>query len=246
MTRKKELLFKLDGPGVTPETVDTLLLLQLAEASFRLMSKVANASKTGLKLRGLKVKDKCVAVAACANDESSMRRAVESTSQIVSGSEDPPRGAEVAVEHVRIHLRQLQPGYKAKFVAGKWSRNLNLPEVTEAERPWERTELRVRPVRVGGSTTAHALLVSDSEPLPFAVETSHASARRLGAALYQEIDVELEVCRDIDGHIARGRVIEVYAIAEEEPIGAWTAWFAANASEWNDIENTLEGLGRGD
>src|SRR5260221_3925629 len=61
--KRDGLMFELDGPGVTPESVDSLLLLRLADAWFKLVAKASEAGNIGLSFRGLRIRDKCVAVA---------------------------------------------------------------------------------------------------------------------------------------------------------------------------------------
>jgi hypothetical protein len=242
----KEFLLELDGPGVAPGNVDTLLLLRLAEASFRLAIKLSEAGKTGLSFQGLRVLDKCVAIAAVPNNLRAAKLAGTTAIQIVSGSASIPRGCEDIVDDVRVNLRRLPPAHTAKLIAGGWSRRMVAPEIPSADRPWERTELRVRPIRVGGAGIApRATLTSDSEPMPFLLDATRDQARRLGAVLYKEIDVVLDVCRDIDGRISQGKVVDVQELGDDEPVTAWREWFAANGEEWNEVENVLEGLGRG-
>jgi hypothetical protein len=246
MVAPKEFLLELDGPGVAPENVDTLLLLRLAEASFRLAIKVSETGKTGLSFQGLRVLDKCVAIAAVPNNFRAAKLAGTTAIQIVSGAIGIPRGCEDVVDDVRAHLRRLPSAHKAKLIAGGWSRRMVAPEVPSADHPWERTELRARPIRVGGAGAApRTMLTSDSEPGSFLLDATRDQARKLGAVLYKEVDVVLDVCRDIDGRISQGRIVEVHELGDDEPVTVWRDWFATNGEGWNEVENVLEGLERG-
>jgi hypothetical protein len=241
--KPKELLFELDGKGLTPETVDTLALLRLAEEWFRLAVKTAEASHVGLSFSGLRIREKCVAVAATPSDYGSARRATAKVLRMVAGKEDVSRGTETLVRDFRKDLRSLPAGYSAHVRLGKEVHKLTVASIPLAERPWERIELRVRPIRVGGQEPT-VLLVSQSEAGPFTVETTIANARKLGAALHEDIDVTLDVCRGPDGQIAEGRVVEVFQLEDGNAVSGWRDWFAENASEWNDVGNVLDELDR--
>jgi hypothetical protein len=243
MPERPELLVELDGPGVSPETVDTLALLRLAETYFRLIGKVAEASSMSLSFRGLRVVDKCVAVSATPNNQGLAQLVSTRTLRIVSGEEGPPRGTEVLTSSLRSCLRSLPTGHVARTRWGKRSHPLVAPPLPTEEHPWETIELRVIPVRVGGAEPG-ARLRSASEGHEFTVSASAEDARKLGAMLYSEVDVELEVCRDFEGRIELGRLMEVHAVSEAEPASAWRQWFKANASEWDEVDDVGAELGR--
>ena len=246
--RRQKLQFELDGPGADPDQVDSLALLQLAESWFRLTAKVAEAFRIGLSFRGLKVIDKCVAVAVSPSDLASARTATAHVVRIVSVQEDLPRGTEVAVEDFRRALRALPAAQLANVRVGAWTRRVRPPRPQEAEHPWERTELRVSPIRVGGASPT-ATLFSTSELAPFTATLSRVHARQLGAALYGEADVELEICRDMDGRIERGRILSVHVVVgtldADSEIAQWREWRDSIAADWEDVENVGEELGRG-
>ena len=235
-------MFEMDGPGVTPKTVDTLQLLQLADACFRMAVKVAEASQMGITFQGLRVLDKCVAVAATPSSPKVARFSAAKVRRLVDGSEDAPSGAENLLRDVRRGLRGLRPHVTAGFRIGEVPYTFRSPDIPIAESPWERTELRVVPIRVGGRNLT-AELASNSEAGTFIVETSLEVARVLGASLRNELDVVLDVCRDIDGAIQRGKIIEAFPLQDGDPQDVWKAWFA-EAQEWDDIEDVGEALGR--
>jgi len=243
MRERPELLVELDGPGVSPETVDTLALLRLAETYFRLVGKVAEASSMSLSFRGLRVRDKCAAVRATPNNPELAQLVSVRALRIISGEESAPRGTEILTSNIRSCLRSLPTGHVARARWGKRPHPLVAPPLPTEEHPWETVELRAIPVRVGGAEPG-ARLRSASEGHEFTVTATTEQARRLGAVLYSEVDVELEVCRDFEGRIEAGRVVEVHAVSEDEPAAAWRQWFHANASEWDEIEDVGAELGR--
>ena len=110
------------------------------------------------------------------------------------------------------------------------TKKLKPPPIPVVDLPWEVTELRVTPIRVGG-TEPGAQMTSTSEVGPFTVEVSRDAARRLGSLLYQEVDVVVHIVRGVDGRIEKGRLMEIHSLGDGEPLSAWRDWFATNAPE---------------
>jgi hypothetical protein len=247
VVRKEERVqLTVEGPGVTPETVDSLQLLQLAEGALRLAVKVAETAKVSFTFRGLQVHRGSVAVLVTPSDARAAKFGMARALRVVEGLEDAPEGAEILVGHLRQHLRHLPPSQSAKFVAGAWSGRLTVPAAPASDQPWERIGLRVRPIRVGGAgDVPRARLVSLSERAPFIVDVAREDARKIGANLYGEIDVTLDVARDAEGLIEHGKLVEIHELSDVEPVGAWRAWFSVNAREWDRIDVVMEELGRG-
>lgn len=240
----QDLLFELDGPGVTPATVDSIALLQFADACFRMAVKVAEVNKIALTFQGLRVIDKCVAIAATPSSGVAARTTAAKIKKMVEGVEDPPTGAEGLLEEVRRCVRALKPQMTAAFRVGKVAYKIQAPRAPIAESPWETTELRVIPIRAGGRDPT-AELVSDSEPGSFTLKTNAENARLLGAALYREVDVTIEICRGFDGSIERGKIIEVMPLDQEsDPVATWRTWFAEEGKDWEEIDNVGEALER--
>jgi hypothetical protein len=244
MARKADgFQFELEGKGLTPDTVDTLALLRLADIWFQLAVKMAEASQRRLEFHGLHVEEKCVAVRVTPSDYTVADQASERAQRVVSGREDPPYGTDMLARDMRRALRELPTEYTAGYRLKNKVHKLVVVPVPTADRPWERTELRVCPIRVGGMDPT-ALLASPSEPAPFTVKTSVECARVLGSVLQDEIDVVLDVVRDVDGQITDGRIVEVLPLEPGDAAPAWREWFAENASDWNDVENVLGELDR--
>jgi hypothetical protein len=242
MATEKEFLIELDGPGVSPETVDTVQLLQLAEMAFRLVLKVSEGARATFTLRGLHVRDKCVAVAAVPSDMSAAQIGAARMIGLVDGREPPTHGIDGLVRDIREQLRKLPAGQAAKCLAGEWSHKLEAPPLPP-ERPWERTELRATVVRVGG-IKPRAWFTSDSERDVFNVAADVEDAVALGQHLYTEVDVTLDVVRNADGAIEDGKVVEVVPLAEGDSAEVWRSWFAKNASQWEQIDDVMVELGR--
>lgn len=240
----KDTLLELDGRDITPETVDSIALLRLADAFFKLTVKLAESSGLGLTYRGLKVLDKCVAVAATPTNPKAAQLTVARAVRVVRGDEPAPVGVEQLTNEARRALRQLDPEVRARFGIGKRLQRIRAPELPSADTPWEILQLRVIPLRVGGKQRMTADLTSLSEAEPFSVDVQLDEARRLGQALRLEVDVRLKVCRDIDGRIERGEVLEVAPIQDADPAAAWQDWFAEQEPAWEAIEDVGAELGR--
>jgi hypothetical protein len=240
-----DVLIELDGPNVHPDTVDTQVLLRLAEAYFRLLGKVSEAKKIGVTLVGLSVVDKCAAVMSRSSNGAGARLLTDYAIQIVDGSELAPYGTEMAANDVRASLRGLPAGYQAKARAGSWERPLRLADERLRQFGWEEVELRVRVVKVGG-VRPRAHFDSDSEAAPFVLSLSEDDAMELGKRLYQTVDIEARLVRDHSGEIEDGEVIAVHLLSDEDPKEAWRSWFRRAGRRWGGVTDVLKELGRDD
>jgi hypothetical protein len=241
-----EMLLELDGPDLHPATVEPLFFLQLAEAWLRLTAKVGGTA--GLRLCGLSVRDKCIALATHTNNARTAQAVAGRVARIVAGTEDPPVGSDAAADELRRHLRMMPQTYRAAVRIGDWGRPLIAQVPTGPLDRWERTEMRVQPIRVGGTSggVITAKLASVSEKVSFTVDVpTEAHARTLGANLFRDIDVDLRIRRGEDDAIRGGSVIEVHVLDDGDPISTWRTWFNENTDGWEDVDNVLEALGRG-
>jgi hypothetical protein len=246
VAKPTELMLEIDGPDLHPTTGDPLLLLRLAESWFRFTAKVASGSGHRLTLRGIAVRDKCVAFATVPSNVRVARLVAGQAARIINGAEDAPIGADGALDDVRRNVRGLATECEVLVRVGDWTKTLTPPTPAGPTDRWERTELRVRPVRVGGTETITAKLISRSESVAFTVTVPvEDHARILGANLYRDVDVELRLCRGPDDIVKTGEVIDVHALDVGDEGNSWLAWFKENAGEWADVDNVLEELGRG-
>jgi hypothetical protein len=243
-TRTDVVQVEIDGLGVTPETVDTMAMLRIAETYLALTLKLADAKRAPFLLTGLRILDKCVAVESVPND---MQRAVffcGMAASIVDGHEATPYGIEGAAQAAREALRLLPATQRAKVIAGPMTRALKPPpEPLLALRPWERTTIRGRLIRVGG-VTCRALFFSPVENNFSLTVVTEERARELGGLLYRELDLEALVARDGAGHIEQGELVHFHVLSDAEPVGAWRDWLKANAPEWFTVEDIIGELDR--
>ncbi|HEV3190742.1 MAG TPA: hypothetical protein VGY54_09620 [Polyangiaceae bacterium] len=241
---KKELLLAIDGPHARPSTIeDPVPFLEMAATWFRLATRVADAGNHHLRFRGLSIRNKCVAFATTPSNLRIAQVVAARTARIVAGNEDAPKGADVTTDEVRHIVRALGEHRVAVHI-GDWVKPIAVPEDIGLADQWERTELRVQPIRVGGLDTT-AKLASRSERVAFTVNVpDEEHARLLGANLYRDIDVELRLRRGDDGVIKAGTVLDVHPLDAAHPAESWRAWFQKNAGEWGDVDNILTELGR--
>lgn len=242
----EDVLIELDGPGVHPETVDTLMLLRLAEAYFRLLTKVSEAKKVGVSFAGLRIEDKCAAAVSRSSSAVAARLLTESAVRIVDGTELAPYGTEMAANDVRASLRGLPAGFEAKARAGSWERSLRLASERLQQFAWEEVEFRARVLAVGG-VRPRAQFESDAEPeASFRLDVSEADAMELGKMLYGLVDIEARIVRDHKGEIEDGTVLAVHCLSDEDPKEAWRTWFARAGRHWSGVDDVLKELGRDD
>jgi hypothetical protein len=244
MGAPEEMMLALEGPGVTPDNVDSLTLLHLAEAWFSLNLKVAEAEGRGLTFTGLSVVRKCAAVVAQVSDLGNARVAAMMAVRIVSRGEDPPQGAVDASRRFVQALCALPATHSVKArVGAKWLPIKRPAPIDAPDIPWEVLEMRVTPVRVGGGKEPAAQLICHGEDAPFSLSVSEDDARVLGSSLYRPVDATLQFCRHHDGRIDRGRVLDVTLLDDVDPIAAWRAWFADDAAAWDEVDDIRTELG---
>jgi hypothetical protein len=244
VTADPKILLEIDGPGVTPATVDSVATLELAAAYFALLHRVAEEQGTDLRFTGVSIEDKCVAVAVHVQaDETAVRRAANDAGNYLRG-ELPPYGLDTLTKRVAKMLRGFPAGHSAKVIVGGWRRRLELTTSTDGGAE-SVSELRVDVLRVGGLQPT-ARLASKSEPQEFTVSLpSRAVARDLAGHLYGEIDATVRLRRDEDGTIESGVLESFVAVADEDPVKAWRAWFKTAGGDWgsvSDVEGELDGV----
>lgn len=94
--------------------------------------------------------------------------------------------------------------------------------------------IRAKPIHVGGEKpTAH--FESPFEE-PFTLSITKEDARRLGALLYQDVDIEAEVVRDVEGKIESGKLLTFEVVEDVDPRPAWREWHQTNVEESLHIE----------
>ena len=244
MISNEELLLELDGPGASPEEVDTVTLLRLASSYFDLLERLGRP--LGLRLSGLNVHDKCIGLSSHPNSPNVARGAAQQAGRILLDEEAAPRGTGELAEELQKLLRSLPYGQSVKLILGAWSVPVRAaPTLTADELPFELTELRVRTIqlRVSGERIL-ARFNAASESKEFSLEVSLADSRKLGEHLAAEADIEARVARDQLGNIREGQVLVVHELRDDSNGEAWASWYQGNSSEWDAVEDIEGELGR--
>ncbi len=227
MANENDIKIEIDGPGVSPATVDAPLALEIAAALLGFVQRTASDRDMPLTIRGLSIEDKCVAVVAHVDQGPAVREITREALGYVRGDAPAPRGTGEFVARVRAALKRLPPGQTAAVMMGRWKRRITVATETEPPAPWSRMAHRARLLRVGGQRpTARFESKYDGE---FSLSVGVDAARLLGAYLYRHLDIEARVVRDADGDIERGELIAWDAIGDEDPATAMRDWFRENA-----------------
>lgn len=241
-------MLEIDGPGVTPATIETVSALELVGAYIHLLRRVGQEQGTEIHFTGLEIKDKCAALAMSVDVPLTyVRRAVIDANEYIEDRESlAPQGVDTLTNRVRHSLRNLPENQRAKIIVGKWKRvireNPDAPVEPSAE---ETTSLRGRILRVGGLRPV-VRLRSPSETADFSLRLrSEEVARRLAQYLYTEIDFVARIYRDEEGAIESGELEEFWPIDAGDPVDEWRAWFSQNAKPWNDVSDIEEEIRRG-
>lgn len=229
----RSVALELDGPGVSPETVDAPLLFELAAAFFLLLQGNAEDAATPITLRGVHIIDKCLRLAVPVEHLEQARQFAEDAMRQMVGEQDPPRGLGLVADRGRSALGKLQPDQTAKIVVGKWERPLALPKQDDVILPNDSIlSVRAVPVRVGGAKPL-IRFKSMLEDEPFTLTATEEQARKLGALLYKEVDIDALISRAADGTIDGGKLVSFEPVIDGDPRPAWREWFkSVGGEEW--------------
>jgi len=231
----KEIVLRVDGGGWHPSTADPATILTLAAAYVEGLRAVAKASELQFTMKGIEIRDECVAIgigvdrvsaAVDAAKELSAALVSRATAQVTSS----------VVDRIRAALQSLPPEVSATVKVGKrWQRKLEPDGATARAAPvGELATIRARPIRAGGVSPA-VRFSADGEPADFTLPCSADLSRELGAQLYREVEIEASILRGADGHIESGELLGFVVVdSDEDPAGAWERWFKINGKGWDD------------
>lgn len=235
-------------PVGTPETIDSAFLCRLGGAYLRFLSRVAEEQGRELSFTGIRLDRGSTRALFLPSDEETARDAADEAAPYVSGETEPPSGLEADARAVSDILGEgLAAGQCATVIIGPWKRPL-APRVQEERRlATDTVSVRVKVLRVGGVKPA-VRVETASEPFAFTLTLSKPDdAPKLGALLYQEIDIVATVRRDDeDEKIVSGTLDEWAPLDPGSGVAAWREWFRQSCPEWEDVEDVNAELGRGD
>ena len=218
---------EIDGPGVSPATVDAPLALEIAAALLGFVQRAASDRDMSITIRGLSIEDKCAAVVAHVDQSAAVREIAREALSYVRGDLSAPRGTGEYVSRLRGALKRLPDGQTAAVMMGTWREEIVASGVVVPPTPWSRLAHRARLLRVGGQRPmARFESKYDGE---FSLLVDVDAARQLGMHLYRSLDIEARVARDAEGDIVRGELIEWHLVGDGDPSTALRGWFKDHA-----------------
>jgi hypothetical protein len=233
------LLLEVDGPDVSPETVDPVALLDLASAFFELVR--LNARGREFTLRDLYVIDKCAAVATYPSSVELARELAEHASRQIAGDEPPTHGMVALVSRARNAMKEL-PRARVQ-VGGSWARSVSRPPDSLTRRLSELISMRARVERVGGQK--RPVRFSSRSEGEFSLAATQQKTMGLGAYLYRDVEVDARIQRGPTGEITGGELLEFYPLAEDDAEQAWREWYQAVGGEkWAAAEDLEQEIRR--
>jgi hypothetical protein len=239
-----DLLVEVDGPGFDKKSVDPRGLLALASSYIKLLDKVAADEEAEIVLSGLRIENKCVAVATRVSDPNTTWGVIANANRYIAGGAKAPYGVRGAVDAVLSALHELPPETKAGVRVGSRVAPISATSELVAERPWAVTTIWATLLKVGGPREK-VWLKSGSEPSAWSLEVDLELARKLGPHLKKELLIEMLVSRNSDGQIEGGKLIsfQLPDVEQGHEAEAWRRWF----KEAVDVEGTKSDLAkRGD
>lgn len=239
------LKLEIDGPGVHPQTVDPLVTLDLGRAYLRFLNKIADEAEVDLEFKGLGIEDKCAALVFHSNKIAIAERVATDAHRMLSGTQLMPHRVEAAANEFRSAVRALPSGQSVAVLLR--STRLPIPEqsTVRAQPLRSVTTLRAVLIAVGGKQPTAKFTSKSEGTRPFTVRLADIpTAQKLGAVLFQDMDVEVRVERDEEGLIVAGELVDFTPLTSSDPLASWRAWFKTAASEWDSIDDIDKELGR--
>lgn len=227
-----ELLVEIDGPDVGPSTVDPVGILSLAASYFAFLQALADDQGIDLKLTGIAVRDKCVALGCQTAERGAARELTGLMVSFLSGMTEPPKGFRGDTERLQQAIRRLPRDQKARVMVGpNWELPLSANNDSDGAPPYETINRRARPIRVGGKSPA-VRFESGSEDYPFTLGASMNDAITIAGYLYQDLDIIARIYRGPDDRIMSGHLIAFEPLEGGDATEAWRSWYRQNAGDY--------------
>ncbi len=234
-------------PIDSPETIDSAFLCRLGGAYLHLLTRIAREQGRDLTFRGLRLGPGSTCAYVLPNDPKVAEEAADEAAPYVSGEVEPPPGLEAEARAVSGILRDgLPPALVADIIIGPWRRPLAPRPQEDRSLATEVVSLRAKILRVGGIRPAVRVETASEETAFTLLVTHPEDARRLGARLYEEIDLVATVRRDTEWKIVGGTLDSWEPLEEGSGVEAWREWFRRSCPEWEEIEDVNRALGRSD
>lgn len=206
-----------------PDTVPTRKLLQLGEAFFAALEKVAEEAP--MQISGLRVLDGCVQLEATTSEPTLAARHLTTLADHLEDVGNAPQ----SLQGLLRALLRTRKEFSDPAVAFVGAKRFDIPDELEAREVYvDTTVLYATVVDVGGERFPRARLKSLSEPKEFSAKiASREEAQQLARLLYQELEVEIETTRlEETGRIHRARLLSWTELSDEDPVAALRRYIA--------------------
>lgn len=219
-----EFAVALEGFEVTPESVDTVLLLRIANEYLRTMLRVADDEGMEISFHGLRIEKGSACVVATTNDAVVTKEVSRRTNELLRDPK-PPSYFTSLIESIES-LSALE--YSLYVANDNWREAI---EAKQKEEPFAVEEtVRVIVLRAGGVAPAirvENVLFPDRK---FTIKTTQAEAIELSRFLYREIEVRITARSDGDNY-SDARLIEYDEVDETgSAIEAWAKWYESTGA----------------
>jgi hypothetical protein len=240
VVEENEVAVELDGPGVSPTTVPSVDFLAFSTAFFELLQQLLKSemdSAPAVEFMGIRVLDKCAALAIRTTDTAFTKKLADYALRLVTGEEEPPDNCVSFVDEVRLR-RRATPHVTRVLVGKDWSRGVATVQAPSELRVWaENTVMRVIPVRIGGKEQSTVVLEAEGESKTFTLNVSRLHVRDLARHLYEPVEAELRISRDLTGRIRSGSLLNFRPIETTDALEAWRDWYKENLSHLDAVED---------
>lgn len=234
---------EVDGQDVSTENIDAPAVLEIAAAFFSLLQGNAHEEHTPLSLKGIKVIDKCVAIASGTDKPDLSRLLALKTHMQIEGKIMTPRGLTSLRDRARAAIKKM-PELSVTLIADNWSAPILLP-VLKIEPIDSMLSIRATVIRVTGEPYSRVRLKSRLERKRFSLSITKQQAQDIGKHLLAEVDIDARIRRDTEGNIVSGRLTTFQPVdTEGDPIAQWKSWFKEVGANWNDIADIESELKR--
>jgi len=240
----------IDGPGVTVETVDPRVALQVALAYLALVEQIAKERGESLGFRGLAVVPGSCALKIHTSDARTAARFSRTALAYARRSEPTSLETEPQAKKLREVLTELPQGYHVDVrILDLNDRLVAVPE-PEPTAPFELTSLRATLQALGGirEGSTKATFTSHSERRAFKLRATKEQIAKLGPHIYKEMDIEVLIARDVHGVIAEGELRRFDLVDMSlDDLEAWRDWYeSSGGSAWDEVEDIEAELSRDD
>ena len=222
--KANEFAIAIDGIGVTPENVDTVLLLRIASEYMRTMLHVADDEGIDVSFRGLRIEKGSACVVATASDAAGAKEAFQRTNEILRSDKPPSYFTPLLVS-----IDLLSASSFSLYVANdNWSEAIQ-PKQKQEPYTVEET-VRVLVIRAGGVAPAIRVENVLFPERKFTIKTTREEAIELSKFLYRQIEVRIIARSDGDNY-SDAQLIEYDEVDDTSNAReAWTKWYESTGA----------------